>query len=88
MKFHLVIGGADTDVKGICEAHKAIKKYAFILHDEDPLIKPHFHVFVDVHNVFNGINVYPLEIIEWFEPYAYADIEACHSSFSNILKYF
>ena len=50
MKYHLIIKGADTDVKGICEAHKEIEKYAYILHDNEFLAFPHYHVFLECCN--------------------------------------
>ncbi len=66
MNYHLVIRGIDTDVKGICEAHKAIKKYAYILHDKDPEIKPHYHLFLETFDIFDGVKVYLEEIADWF----------------------
>ena len=61
-------------VGDILREHKVIKKYAYILHDKDPEIKPHYHLFLDVFNIYDCLNVYLEEIAEWFDiPSVYID---------------
>lgn len=71
MKFHSVIRGKDKNVKDICEANKAIKKYAYILHDKDPEINPHYHVFIEMAN--SSFDAY--DISNWFDiPFSFTQV--------------
>ena len=52
----------DGKVGDIIRAHKVIKKYAYILHDKDPVTSPHYHIYLS----FGRTGIPLPDIAKWF----------------------
>lgn len=52
----------NVDIKEICEKYRSIKKWAFILHDKDSNIKPHYHIVLSFIR-----DIDEKTLIKWFQ---------------------